>query len=151
MKILVINSGSSSLKYQLFNIAGEKFEILAKGLAERIGLEGSLITHQPKGKEKVVIKKELADHKAAMETIEPILTDSGYGVIGDISEINGIGHRVVHGGEVFNHSVIVTTQMLEEMKKLSKFAPLHNPPNILGIETWFTKLCPRRLICMACR
>ncbi len=135
MKILVINSGSSSLKYQLFNIVDEKFEILAKGLAERIGLEGSQITHQPKGKEKVLIKKELADHKAAMETIEPILTNSVYGVIEDISEINGIGHRVVHGGEVFNHSVVVTEQMLEKMKELSKFAPLHNPPNILGIET----------------
>ena len=140
MKILVINSGSSSLKYQLFNIVDEKFEILAKGLAERIGLEGSKITHQPIGKDKVIIENDLADHKAAMETIEPILTNAEYGVITNISEINGIGHRVVHGGEVFNKSVVVTKEMIDKMKELSKFAPLHNPPNILGIETCMSLL-----------
>jgi acetate kinase len=134
MKILVINSGSSSLKYQLFNVEGS-IDILAKGLVERIGLEGSKITHQPTGKEKVVIEKDLADHKSAMENIEPLLTNSDYGVVSDMSEINGIGHRVVHGGEIFNHSVIITKEMIEQMKELSKFAPLHNPPNILGIET----------------
>ena len=133
MKILVINCGSSSLKYQLFNIE-EKFEILAKGLVERIGLEGSKITHQPIGKDKIVIEKDLADHKAAMENIEPILTDAEHGVIKDISEINGIGHRVLHGAEIFKKSVTITDEVLTQIKKLVKFGPLHMPPNITGIE-----------------
>ncbi|MFI4911605.1 MAG: acetate/propionate family kinase [Sedimentisphaeraceae bacterium JB056] len=139
MKILVMNSGSSSLKYQIFNIENS-FDILAKGLVERIGLKGSKITHQPTGKDNVVIEKDLTDHKAAMEEIEPLLTDSDYGVIDNMSEINGIGHRVVHGGEYFNHSVVITKEMIDKMKELSKFAPLHNPPNILGIETCMSLL-----------
>ena len=133
MKILVINSGSSSLKYQLFNVDG-KFEMLAKGLVERIGLDGSKITHQPTGKDKVVIEKDLANHKEAMENIEPILTDSNYGVIKEISEINGVGHRVLHGAEMFTKPVLVTDETMSEIKKLVKFGPLHMPANITGIE-----------------
>ncbi len=134
MKILVINCGSSSLKYRIYNV-DDGFEVLAKGLVERIGLAGSKITHEPAGKDKVVIERDLADHKAAMETIEPILTNSDYGVLDSITEINGIGHRVVHGGEVFSHSVMVDSENIKQMKDLSKFAPLHNPPNITGIES----------------
>ncbi len=134
MKILVINSGSSSLKYQVVDFS-EKFDVLAKGLVERIGLPGSKITHKASSKDTVIIEHDLPDHTAAMQQIEPILTNADYGVLSSMSEIGGIGHRVVHGGEFFNHSVIITNEMIVKMKELSKFAPLHNPPNILGIES----------------
>lgn len=134
MKILVINCGSSSLKYQLFNI-NEEYELIAKGLVERIGLKGSKITHKPVGKDEVEIEKDLPDHKAAMENIEPILTDADHGVLKDISEINGVGHRVLHGAEIFKSSVVVDDDTLETIRSLVKFGPLHMPANITGIET----------------
>lgn len=134
MKILVINCGSSSLKYQVFNI-NEQYELLAKGLVERIGLKGSLITHKPVGKDSVTIEKDLPDHKAAMENIEPILTNPAYGVLKDISEINGVGHRVLHGAEIFKSSVVIDEENLKQIKSLVKFGPLHMPANIIGIET----------------
>ena len=134
MKILVINCGSSSIKYQVFNI-NDHYELLAKGLVERIGLKGSVITHSPTGKDKVVIEKDLADHKAAMQTIEPILTHPQYGVVSDISEIQGVGHRVLHGAEIFKSSVIVTEEVFGTIRSLVDFGPLHMPANIIGIET----------------
>lgn len=134
MKILVINSGSSSLKYQIFDVK-EKFELLAKGALERIGLTGSVLEHCRQGDEPVKIKKEIPNHKAAMEVLMDFLTNPDYGVIGSIDEIDGVGHRVVHGGELFKRSVIITQEILEQIRSMSEFAPLHNPANITGIET----------------
>ncbi|AQQ08886.1 Acetate kinase [Sedimentisphaera cyanobacteriorum] len=135
MKILVVNCGSSSLKYQIFDIEQGSFNLLAKGSATRIGIEGSIIEHKPSGKEECSIKKPLKNHKEAMLAIEPLLTDDKYGVLEDISEINGIGHRVVHGGEVFKSSVVIDEDVIRDIDKLSKFAPLHNPANLTGIQT----------------
>lgn len=134
MKILVINCGSSSLKYQLFKVNGG-YKLLAKGLVERIGLAGSLIKHTTIGKDPVSFEIDLPDHKVAMDNIEPILTNPEYGVLGDISEIDGVGHRVVHGGEVFKSSAIIDNVNIEKLRELIEFAPLHNPPNITGIES----------------
>ncbi|MGE4286440.1 MAG: acetate/propionate family kinase [Phycisphaerae bacterium] len=135
MNILVINCGSSSLKYQVFHVTGGKFNLLAKGSAERIGIDGSEIKHQPTGKDGCVITAPLKDHKEAMLAIEPLLTDEKVGVLSSVSEINGIGHRVVHGGEVFKSSVIIDDAAIEAIDELSKFAPLHNPANLTGIYT----------------
>ncbi len=134
MKILVINCGSSSIKYQIFKVNGE-YELLAKGLVERIGLKNSLIKHTTVGKETVTFETDLPDHKTAMDNIEPILTNPEYGVLSDISEIDGVGHRVVHGGEVFKGSVVIDDDSLDKIRDLIPFAPLHNPPNIIGIES----------------
>ena len=133
MKILVINCGSSSIKYQVFDIDG-KCDMLAKGLVERIGLSGSKITHTTSGKEKVVFEKDLQNHKEAMEAIEPILTDPECGIINDINEIQGVGHRVLHGGETFKSSAVITDEVLGFIRDNAHFGPLHMPANITGIE-----------------
>lgn len=132
MNILVINAGSSSLKYQLFEI--EKEEVLAKGLVERIGIEGSMLKHSAQGKEALEIKENMSDHNQAMGYVLRALTDKEYGVISDMSEINAVGHRAVHGAEKFSDSVIINDDVMTAIRECIKFGPLHNPANIMGIE-----------------
>lgn len=132
MKILVINAGSSSLKYQLIDIATEA--VLAKGLCERIGIEGSKLNHTPDGGEKVVITKDMKDHSDAIAMVLAALTDKEHGVIADMGEISAVGHRVVHGGELFSGSVIINEEVKAAMEECIPLAPLHNPANLIGIE-----------------
>lgn len=132
MKILVINAGSSSLKYQLIDIATEA--VLAKGLCERIGIEGSKLNHTPDGGEKVVITKDMKDHSDAISMVLAALTDKEHGVIADMGEISAVGHRVVHGGELFSGSVIINEEVKAAMEECIPLAPLHNPANLIGIE-----------------
>ncbi len=132
MKVLVVNCGSSSLKYQLLNM--ENDTLMAKGLAERIGIEGSRLKHEVPGKDEVVIEKELPDHKAAFKLLSDILVDKERGVIDDMSEIAAVGHRVVHGGEKFSGSVRINDEVMKTLYDCADLAPLHNPPNIMGIE-----------------
>lgn len=132
MKILVINCGSSSLKYQLFDM--DTNEVMAKGLVERIGIEGSNLQHSPAGKDKIVFEQPLANHDEAIKLVMDKLVDSEVGVISDLSEINGVGHRVLHGSKYFSNSVVVDADALETMKKCIPLGPLHMPPNIMGIE-----------------
>lgn len=132
MNILVINCGSSSLKYQLIDSESEK--VLAKGLVERIGIEGSELTHTPAGKDKVVIKTDIPDHSVAVKMVIDALTDPGHGVIKSLSEIGAVGHRVVHGGEKFNKAVLINDSVIKDIEELSSLAPLHNPANLIGIH-----------------
>ncbi len=132
MKILVINAGSSSLKYQLIDMTNE--EVLAKGLCERIGIEGSRLKHRPIGKDEIIIESPMPTHAAAVDLVIKALTDGDYGVIKDMSEINAIGHRVVHGGELFNGSVVINDEVKQALVLCSDLAPLHNPANLIGIE-----------------
>lgn len=131
-KVLVINCGSSSLKYQLIDMETE--EVVAKGLAERIGIDGSRLKHQPAGKDAVVQEEPMPDHHKAVEMVLAALTDPNHGVIADMSEICAVGHRVVHGGEKFASSVLITKEVIETMEECSDLAPLHNPANLIGIE-----------------
>ena len=131
VKILVVNSGSSSIKYQLFDMIKE--EVLAKGLVERIGMEGALIAHQPAGKDKYVLETEIKNHETGIKLAVEALLDKNHGVIGSMEEINAVGHRVVHGG-VIAKSVLITDETKEEFRKLFSLAPLHNPPGLMGIE-----------------
>ncbi len=140
MIILVVNCGSSSIKYQLFNMADES--VLAKGLVERIGLEGSLLTHQPAGKEKVVLTADIKNHSIGIKMVLEALTHPEHGVLKNMSEINAIGHRVVHGAEKFADSVLITPQVMDALEECIDLAPLHNPPNILGINAC-TELMPK--------
>ncbi len=132
MKILVINTGSSSLKYQLIDMVNES--VLAKGVCDRIGLEQSFLKHSKVGADPVVIDKDLYSHKVAMKEVLAALTDEKIGVIGSMSEISAFGHRVVHGGETFHDSVIIDDKVMEVINKCVELAPLHNPSNIVGIE-----------------
>ncbi len=132
MKILVINAGSSSLKYQLIDIETE--EVLAKGLCERIGIDGSRLKHSPEGKDEVIIEKPMKDHSDAIKLVLEALTDKEYGVIADMSEISAVGHRVVHGGEAFSKSVVIDDAVKKAIEECIPLAPLHNPPNIIGVE-----------------
>ena len=132
MIVLVVNAGSSSLKYQLIDMSNE--QVLARGLAERIGQKGSSLTHRATGKEKIKVKTDIADHQAAMRLAFQAMTDPEKGAIKDLSEITAIGHRVVHGGESFSDSVVIDDQVIDAIKRLSELAPLHNPPNLMGIQ-----------------
>lgn len=132
MKVLVVNCGSSSLKYQLLDMENEI--VMAKGLAERIGIEGTRLKHEVPGKEENIIEKELPDHKAAMKLLSDILVDKDMGVISDMKEISAVGHRVVHGGEKFSGTVRITDEVMKTLYECADLAPLHNPPNIMGIE-----------------
>ena len=132
MNILVINCGSSSLKYQLIDM--EKEEVLAKGLVERIGIEGSRIKHEVKDREKKVIEVELPDHKAALDLVIKSIVDPEIGAIKSVKEIGTVGHRVVHGGEDFSESVLIDDEVMKVIEKNVELAPLHNPPNIIGIN-----------------
>lgn len=132
MKVLVVNCGSSSVKYQLLNMEDES--VMARGLAERIGIEGSRLKHQASEREEVIIEKPMPDHKTALKLITDVLTDEKTGVIKDMDEIYAIGHRVVHGGEKFSGSVKITDEVIDTLRECADLAPLHNPPNIMGIE-----------------
>ena len=132
MNILVINCGSSSLKYQLIDSDSEK--VLAKGLAERIGIEGSVLTHTASGKDKVVVETPMSDHSVAVKMVIDALTDKDHGVIGSLSEIGAVGHRVVHGGEKFTKAVVINDEVIKDIEELSALAPLHNPANLIGIR-----------------
>lgn len=132
MKVFVINCGSSSLKYQLIDMTDE--HVMAKGLVERIGIEGSRVKHTTTGKESVLVEKPLETHKEALEVVMSVLTDETNGAIKDVSEINAVGHRVVHGGEKFADSVRIDEKVMGAIKECVELAPLHNPANIIGIE-----------------
>jgi acetate kinase len=131
MKVLVLNCGSSSLKYQVINMEDES--LLAKGIAERIGIEGSFVKHEPTGKEKTVINSEFHDHKDAIKVVVEALLDPDYGVLESMDEINAVGHRVVHAGEMFSGSVVINQEVIDALEECSDLAPLHNPPNLMGI------------------
>lgn len=140
MKILVLNSGSSSIKYQVFEIDSEE-KRLAKGLIDRIGLKGSTVAHEVPGREAVEYSKEIPDHNVAIGEIISLLTHPGHGVLKNLKEIEGVGHRVVHGGEHFSKSVLIDDAVIAAIKECCEVAPLHNPPNLLGIEACM-KLLP---------
>ena len=132
MNILVINCGSSSLKYQLVNMTNEA--VMAKGLVERIGIEGSVLTHKPEGKEKVKIEVPMKDHTDAIRLVLEALVNKDHGVISDMSEIGAVGHRVVHGGEKYSESVLIDENVMKTLEECTALAPLHNPPNLIGIN-----------------
>lgn len=132
MKVLVLNCGSSSIKYQFFDT--EKKDVLAKGLVERIGMSSAVLTHVPLGKEKIKIVGEILDHSIAIEYVIAVLLSPNHGVIKDKKEIDAVGHRVVHGGETFSGSVLITAEVMKALQDNIELAPLHNPPNIKGIQ-----------------
>lgn len=132
MKVLVLNCGSSSIKYQFIDTS-EKIA-LAKGQVERIGMSSAVLTHQPHQKEKIKIVGEILDHTIAIEYVIAVLLSPNHGVIKDKKEIDAVGHRVVHGGETFSGSVLITDQVMKALKDNIELAPLHNPPNIKGIQ-----------------
>ena len=131
MKVLVINAGSSSVKYQLYQMP--EATVIAKGMVERIGDEGSKLSQTASG-EKHEIVQPIADHEQAMDLILAALVNPEHGVIGDVSEIASVGHRVVHGGDEFSGSVIINDEVIASIEKFSDLAPLHNPPNLTGIR-----------------
>lgn len=132
MKLLVINAGSSSLKYQLYDMTDES--VLAKGLVERIGMDSSILTHKPTGKQEVTEVSEILEHTTAIRKVLGMLTHAEHGVISSIEEIQAVGHRVVHGGEYFKASALVDEQAKVEIRRLFDLAPLHNPASMMGIN-----------------
>ncbi len=132
MNILVINSGSSSVKYKLFDVKNEKE--LARGIVERIGLKGSNLLHRSSGKKALKLSRKIPDHEKAIKLALDFLTHKKHGVIKDISEIGAVGHRVVHGGEKFSASTVITPRVIKVIRSYFKLAPLHNPPNLLAIR-----------------
>lgn len=131
MKILVINCGSSSLKYQVLDMDGEI--LLAKGLVERIGMDGSVITHEKMGEDKWVNETPMETHKEAIQQVMNAIVDPDHGVLKDMAELGAVGHRVVHAGEKFASSVMITPEVIAALEECTDLAPLHNPPNLLGI------------------
>lgn len=134
MNVLVLNCGSSSIKYQLLNMDAAPV-LLAKGIVEKIGLACGSFTYKPEGKDKVVVEQPIADHSVGMDLILKALVDPKHGVLKSLNEINAVGHRVAHGGEYFSESVRVDADAKAKIKALSEIAPLHNPANLKGIET----------------
>ena len=143
MIVLVINCGSSSLKYQVLDMRSDNdYTLLAKGLVERIGLEMGEVTHRPSGKGKLVISKPVPDHTEGIKSVLGLLTDPGHGVLKSLDQIEAVGHRVAHGGELFPESCVVDDKVMEGIRSLCELAPLHNPANLLGIEA-VKKLLPQ--------
>ncbi len=132
MKVLVINCGSSSLKYQVLDMTNEVLE--CKGLVERIGMEGSVITHEKIGSDVFKLVTPMKDHKDAIGHVLDAIQDDKHGVVKDMSEIGAVGHRVVHAGEKFSESALITDEVIMVLEDCTELAPLHNPPNLLGIE-----------------
>jgi len=132
MNVLVLNCGSSSLKYQILNM-GEEATLLASGLVERIGLENGILTHKPEGKDKVKKVQDIPNHSVGINLVLAALVDADHGVISDIKEINSAGHRVAHGGEYFQDSAFITEEAKANIKACCELAPLHNPANLEGI------------------
>jgi len=132
MKVLVINCGSSSLKYQVLDMDGEI--LMAKGLVERIGLDGSAIKHEKVGQDKFVNETPMKDHKEAIKQVLDVIVDQEHGVLKSMAEIGAVGHRVVHAGEKYASSVTITEDVIKALEECVELAPLHNPPNLLGIN-----------------
>jgi len=132
MKILVLNCGSSSIKYQLFTMTNK--EVIAKGGIEKLGMKGSFLKHVRQDGQVIVFEGEILDHKVGIEYILGVLTSEKHGCLTNLNEIDAVGHRVVHGGERFNSSVLLTDEVLVEVTKCIDIAPLHNPPNLKGIS-----------------
>ncbi len=139
MNIIVLNCGSSSIKYQLFDMPSKK--VLVKGLVEKIGLKGSAIKLQREGQEDVKLTGEILDHQQGIEFLLGILISKEHGVLKSLDEINAVGHRVVHAGEEFSGSVMITKEVINALEKSTELAPLHNPPNLKGIYA-MTALLP---------
>ena len=131
MKVLVINCGSSSLKYQLIDSDTE--QALASGICERIGIDG-VFNYKPQGGEKMVSDKAMPDHEVAVRIVLEALADKEYGVVESLDEIEAVGHRIVHGGEKFASSVLINDDVLAAIEECNDLAPLHNPANIIGIR-----------------
>lgn len=135
MIILVLNCGSSSLKYQVLDMHNDnEYNLLAKGLVERIGLDMGILSHRVDGREKYEIETPIPNHSVGIKKVLDILIDSSLGVLKSLSEINAVGHRVAHGGELFKTSTLIDDKVIEGIKQLCELAPLHNPANLLGIE-----------------
>ena len=139
LKILVVNCGSSSLKYQVFDMTNE--DVLCKGLVEKIGLPGSFLKHRKGDEESVVIEANITDHEVAIDLVTKVLTSPDNGVVSHMGEIEAVGHRVVHAGEKYAGSVLITDDVMAALKECIDLAPLHNPPNIMGVEVC-AKLMP---------
>ncbi|MCD8474592.1 MAG: acetate kinase [Bacteroides graminisolvens] len=139
MKILVLNCGSSSIKYKLFDMDSK--EVMAQGGIERIGLQGSFLKFALPNGEKVILEREIPEHTVGIEFVLETLTGEKYGCISSLDDITAVGHRVVHGGEKFNSSVLITQDVVDQMVQCSELAPLHNPANLKGIYT-ISKLLP---------
>ena len=133
MKVLVINCGSSSLKFQL--IDSESEEVLAKGLCERIGIDGGMVTYQPKGRDKIIKNAEMPDHTEAVKLVIDALIDKENGVISSLDEIGAVGHRIVHGGESFSSATLINDEVINAIEECNDLAPLHNPTNLIGIRS----------------
>ncbi len=131
MNVLVVNAGSSSLKYQLIDMRDES--VLAKGLVERIGSDGTVLKHTKGDEDKVELFKDVGDHTGAIKLVVETLMDKDLGVVSSMDEINAVGHRVVHGGEKYAGSVLITDEVIQAIENCSEFAPLHNPANLMGI------------------
>lgn len=131
MKILVLNCGSSSIKYQFFSLANNA--LIAKGIVEKIGMKGSFLKHEKENGQKVMFEGEILDHKIGIEYILGVLSSSKHGCIKNLEEISAVGHRVVHGGEFFTESKLVNEDVIQALEKYTELAPLHNPPNLKGI------------------
>jgi len=138
MNILVINCGSSSVKYQFYDM--DRKMALAKGLVARIGMSGAVLTHKPHDRDEIKITGEILDHIIAIKYVISVLLSENHGVIKDKSEIHAVGHRVVHGGEKFTESVLINDEVMQQIRKLIDLAPLHNPHNLSGIKACLTNL-----------
>lgn len=138
MKIIVLNCGSSSIKYQLFNMPSK--DVIAKGVVEKIGLNGSFIKHTKSGDDQVKLEGEILDHQQGIEYLLGILTSEKHGSLKTLNEIDAVGHRVVHGAEEFSGSVLITDEVVAALERSSELAPLHNPPNLKGIYAMQTLL-----------
>ena len=132
MKVLVVNCGSSSLKYQLIDMDNES--VIAKGLCERIGIEGSKLTHSPAGKDKYVVENPMPDHTVAIKMVLDALVDPEHGVLKSVDEITAVGHRVLHGGMTYSDSIVVNEDVKRVIRECFDLGPLHNPANLMGIE-----------------
>lgn len=146
MNILVINCGSSSLKFQLINSESE--EVIAKGLCERIGIEGSCLVYTPQGGEKQKTESPMADHTAAIKMVLDALTDEKTGVVKDLSEIGAVGHRIVHGGENFSQATIIDDEVIKAIEDCNDLAPLHNPANLIGIQACRALMPNTPMVCV---
>lgn len=142
LKVLVINCGSSSLKYQLYNMENE--EVLAKGLVERIGINNSRLKQSTRKNENLIINEDIKNHKKAINLVIESLTSKDNGTLESIDEINVVGHRVVHGGEKYSNPVIIDDKVISDIKECFKLAPLHNPANLIGIEV-FMQIMPKAI------
>ena len=131
MKILVLNCGSSSIKYQFFSLISNT--LVAKGIVEKIGMKGSFLKHEKENGQKVLFEGEILDHKIGIEYILGVLSSAKHGCIKNLEEISAVGHRVVHGGELFTESKLVNEEVIQALEKYTELAPLHNPPNLKGI------------------